>query len=282
MPRVSYVNGLYRPHAEAAVHIEDRGYLFADSVYEVMPVVGGRVRQLDQHLDRLDRSLAALAIGWPVPRRVLPLILAEVVRRNRVTGGIVYLQASRGVAHRNHLFPVDAAPSLVVSAWAQPGPSAKVVEEGAMVVTRADQRWGRVDIKTTGLLPNVLARQSAKESGAQEAWMVDAQGVVTEGAATNAFIVDAFGVLRTHPINPAILGGVTRLNVLELARREGLPVEERAFTLVEAKSAREAFMTGTTIMVVPVVRIDGAPVGDGRPGPVARRLRALCQELRAR
>ncbi len=282
MPRVSYVNGRYLPHRDAAIHIEDRAVQFADAVYEVLPVAGGRFRHLDQHLDRLGRSLAALQLAWPVARPVLPVILAEVARRNRVADGVVYLQVSRGVAHRNHPFPADTPPSLVVSAWAQTGPSARQVAEGVAVVTRPDQRWKRPDIKTVGLLANVLGRQAAREAGAYEAWLVDDSGHVTEGSATNAFIVAADGTLATHPADAAILGGVTRANVLALARAAGLAVAERRFTVAEARAAREAFLTGTTVMVLPVVRIDGAPVADGIPGPVTQRLRALYLELRAR
>jgi len=246
-----------------------------------MAVAAGRACHVEQHLDRLGRSLAAVEIGWPVPRRVLPLIVAEVVRRNLVGEGIAYLQIGRGVAKRNHLFPADAEPSLVVTARRQSGPSAAAVERGVTVVTRPDERWGRVDIKTIGLLANVLARQSAKQSGAYETWLVDVHGQVTEGAATNAFIVTAAGTLLTRPTGPAILGGVTRANVLELARRNGIAVAERAFSVDEAKAAAEAFLSGTTVMVLPVVAIDGAAIGDGRPGPVTRRLRALYQELRS-
>ncbi|MDA8230118.1 MAG: D-amino-acid transaminase [Magnetospirillum sp.] len=282
MPRVSYVNGRYVPHDEAVVSVEDRGYQFADAVYEVLPVAGGRVRHLDRHLDRLGRSLAALAMDWPVARRSLPVILAEVVRRNRVTEGVVYLQATRGVARRNHLFPPDAVPSLVVSAWRQTGPSAATVAQGIAVVTRPDLRWKRPDIKTVGLLANVLARQSAKEEGAYEAWLTDAAGRVTEGSATNAYIIDREGTLRTHPADGAILGGVTRSNVLDLAREMGLAVAETPFTVAEAKAAREAFVSGTTVMVLPVVSIDGEPVGDGRPGAATLRLREFYEELRRR
>ncbi|MGE5546518.1 MAG: D-amino-acid transaminase [Solirubrobacterales bacterium] len=281
MPRVSYVNGRYVPHDEAAVHIEDRGYQFGDAVYEVMPVLGGRVRHVEQHLDRLERSLAALAVAWPVARCTIPFILAEVVRRNRVTDGVVYVQASRGVAHRNHLFPQDAVSSLVVSAWSQKGASASMVEEGVAVVTRPDQRWQRVDIKSVGLLANVLARQSAKEAGAWEAWLVDAKGCVTEGSATNAFIIAKDGALLTHPADQHILGGVTRSNVLRLAREMGVEVGERPFTVAEAMAAREAFASGTTIMVLPVTRIDGRPVGTGSPGPVTLELRRRYLEYRA-
>jgi len=279
MPRISYVNGRYVPHGAASVHIEDRGYQLADAVYEVMPILGGAIRHLNQHLDRLERSLAAVSIAWPVPRRVLPLILAEVVRRNRITDGIVYLQASRGVAHRAHYFPAGIKPSLVVSAWGGTAPPAWAVEHGVTVVTRPDQRWARPDIKTVNLLANVLARQSAKEGGAYEAWLVDGQGV-TEGSATNAYIITRDGTLVTHPADHAILGGVTRANVLALAPQAGLTVAERPFTVAEAQAAAEALISGTTFMVLPVVSIDGALIGDGKPGPKTRELRALYRAMR--
>jgi D-alanine transaminase len=280
LPRISYVNGRYVPHHDAVVHVEDRGYQFADAVYEVVPVAGGRVRHLSQHLDRLARSLAALEIAWPVARGAMPFIVERVAKLNRVRNGLVYLQVSRGVAHRNHCFPAGTSSSLVVSAWPVSGPSGEQVEKGVAVVSRPDQRWKRPDIKTVGLLPNVLARQSAKEAGGYEAWLVNDKGLVTEGSATNAFIVDADGTLRTHPADNAVLGGITRCNVLKLARDAGIRVEERAFTLAEALASREAFLTGTTITVLPVTRIDGQPVGEGRPGPVTLKLRALYQELR--
>lgn len=282
MPRISYVNGLYVPLRDAALPIEDRGCQFADAVYEVLPVAGGRVCHLEQHLDRLGRSLAALSIAWPVSRRVMPVILGEVARRNRLTDGVLYLQVSRGAAHRSHPFPAGIPSSLVVYGWPQKGPSAAMLAEGVAVITRPDERWRRPDIKTVGLLANVLARQAAKEAGAYEAWLVNGEGQVTEGSATNAFIVDAEGRIVTHPTDSHILGGVTRSNLLDLARRAGMALAERPFTVAEASAAREAFLSSSTVMLLPVVRIDGRPVGDGRPGPVAARLRALYQEMRGR
>ena len=282
MPRISYVNGRYVPHHDAVVHVEDRGYQFADAVYEVVPVAGGRVCHLGQHLARLERSLDALAITWPVPRRVMPFIIERVAKLNRVQNGLVYLQASRGVAPRNHYFPANTPPTLVVSAWPTKGPSVDQVEKGVAVVSRPDQRWKRPDIKTVGLLPNVLARQSAKEAGGYEAWLINDKGFVTEGSATNAFIVAEDGTLVTHPADSSVLGGVTRSNVLSLALKAGIKVEERPFTLAEAMGAREAFLTGTTTTVLPVTRIDGQPVGEGRPGPISLKLRALYQELRTK
>ncbi|NFV79895.1 D-amino-acid transaminase [Magnetospirillum aberrantis] len=280
MARVTYVNGQYCLHHEAAVHVEDRGFQFADSVYEVAPVVTGRLCHLEQHLDRLERSLGALAIAWPVRRAVLALIMGRVADMNRVRDGVVYVQVSRGTAPRNHTFPAETPPTLVVGAWTSKGPSTEAVEKGIAVVTRSDQRWRRPDIKTVGLLPNLLARQSAKESGAAEAWLVDSGGFVTEATAANAFIVAADGALLTHPADGAILSGVTRANVIELARKAGIEVGERPFTVTEAMAAREAFVTGTTVTVLPVTRIDGLRVGEGHPGPITLHLRALYQELR--
>lgn len=280
MPHVSYVNGRYVPHDEAVVHMDDRGFQFADSVYDVVPVVAGRMRLVDQHLDRLGRSLAALAVGWPVARRALPVIMARIMRRNWVNDGVIYIQVTRGVAPRNHPFPSSAVPSLVVSAWNNAGPAARLVEEGVRVVTRPDERWGRPDIKTTGLLANVLARQSAKENGAYEAWLIDRSRHVTEGCSSNVFILARDGALLTHPDNGAILPGITRANVIRMARGLGLEVGERAFTLDEARAARETFLTGTTITVLPVVTVDDAAIGDGKPGPVTMKLRALYQDYR--
>lgn len=280
-PRVSYVNGRYVRHAEAALHVEDRAGQFADAVYEVLAIQGGRPLHADQHLDRLGRSLDALAIDWPVPRRVLPLIVAQVTARNRIGDGLVYIQVSRGVAHRNHPFPADALPSLVVTGWRQSLDFEAQAAKGYSVVTAADQRWKRPDIKSVGLLANVLARQAARERGVSEAWLVDeARGVITEGAATNAFIVDKAGRVVTHPADGRILGGVTRANTLALAASAGIAVDERPFTLPEAKAAAEAFLTGTSMTVMPVVAIDGQAVGGGRPGPVTLKLRALYKGLR--
>jgi D-alanine transaminase len=281
VPRISYVNGRYVPHGQAVVQVEDRGYQFADSVYEVMAVVDGRLCHVDQHMDRLGRSLAALEIAPPSTRRALAVVLGEVARRNRVWDGVVYLQVSRGVARRNHLFPTDAVSSVVVSAWPLKPMDPAQVEQGVSVVSRPDLRWKRPDIKATGLLPNVLAKQSAREAGAFEALLVNDKGFVTEGSATNAFIVARDGALLTHPADQSILPGITRANVLALARAMGIEVGERPFTLAEALAAREAFVTGTTMTVMPVARIDGTPIGTGKAGPVTLELRRKYQELRA-
>ncbi len=275
MSRVAYVNGRYVPFADAAVHVEDRGYQFADGVYEVMAVRDGRLIDLEPHLDRLDRSLAELRMETAMSRGALAVVLGETVRRNRVADGIVYLQMTRGVARRDHAFPGDCRTSVVVTARAVPPRPAAVVEEGVGVVTVPDIRWKRCDIKSISLLPNVLAKQQAREAGAYEAWMVDEDGRVTEGSSTNAWIVDGSGDLITRHLDNAILSGITRMVVGDLAMKQQRRLVERPFTLGEAEGASEAFLTSTTSFVTPVVRIDGVPVGTGAPGPVTRALHDL-------
>lgn len=277
MPRIAYVNGRYVAHADAAVHIEDRGYQFADGVYEVCEVARGNIMDMTRHLDRLNRSLTELSIGWPMSRKALEFIMGEVVRRNHVRNGLVYLQVTRGVAPRDHVFPtVPVRPAIVVTAKrTDPVAAAKRAESGLKVITVPENRWDRVDIKTVGLLPNVLARQKAKEAGAQEAWFVDPDGTVKEGAATNAWIVTRDGALVTRPAEHGILRGVTRATVFEVAKKLGLSIEERGFTVEEAKAAREAFITAATTVVMPIVAIDGAPVANGHPGSTALSLREM-------
>ncbi|MEX2455155.1 MAG: D-amino-acid transaminase [Rhodospirillaceae bacterium] len=273
MSRIAYVNGRYVPLADAMVNVEDRGYQFADGVYEVVAVVAGRLVECDPHFERLDRSLGGLRIGWPCSRRVLRLILDRVIRRNGISDGYVYLQVTRGVAPRNHPFPAHpTAPSLVVTASRRAAPSPAAVERGVRIVSLPETRWARPDLKTVSLLPNVLAKQQAIEAGADEAWFLDADGRVTEGSSTNAWIVLDGQEIVTRPTGQDILAGITRQTLIEVARSSNMRVTERAFSLAEARSAREAFITSTTAFVMPVIAIDGAPVGDGRPGPVTLRL----------
>lgn len=268
MPRISYVNGQYVPHADAWVHVEDRGYQFADGVYEVIAVIDGVLIDKAAHIDRLGRSLDALAMNWPVARAALRLIIDQVVRRNRVRNGKVYLQVSRGVAPRDFAIPQDGVSSLVVTASALPPFDLEKAGQGIAVITVPDQRWARRDIKTINLLPASLAKQQALDAGVTEAWMVDPDGTVTEGTSCNAWIVTAPGVLVTRQLSSHILGGVTRASLIDLAKAQGVTVEERPFTVDEAKTAREAFNTSSTVMLKPVVRIDGAPVGNGDVGPL--------------
>lgn len=274
MPRIAYVNGRYVRHAAAAVHIEDRGYQFADGVYEVCEVKRGYIVDMPRHLDRLDRSLRELSIAWPVHRNVLTLILREVIRRNDVADGLVYVQVTRGVAARDFPFPEGVRPALVVTARKVPaGTQDKRAETGIKVVTTPDNRWDRVDIKSVGLLPNVLAKQRAKDAGAQEAWFVDEEGMVTEGGSSNAWIVTSDGVLVTRPADQGILRGITRTTLLDVIASLGLKLEERRFTVDEAKNAREAFISSATTIAMPVVEIDGQPVANGHPGSITLSLR---------
>ncbi|WP_108660426.1 D-amino-acid transaminase [Acuticoccus kandeliae] len=280
MSRIAYVNGRYLPHREACVHVEDRGYQFADAVYEVCEVFDGKIVDMTRHLDRLGRSLSELSIVWPVSRAALERILREVVARNRVTNGLVYLQVSRGVAKRDFTFPAPGTKSslVVTSRSIQRDVSMKVTEDGIRVTTTPDIRWQRVDIKTTGLLAQVLAKEGAKRAGAKEAWMFDKEGYVTEGGSSNAWIVTADGTLVTRPAESGILKGITRAAILDFAGREGIKVDERPFTVEEAKGAREAFVTSATGIVSPVVQIDDAVLGNGRPGSIASDLRRRFHE----
>lgn len=276
MSRIAYVNGCYVPHAQAAIHIEDRGFQFADGVYEVCEVYQGHLIDETRHMERLKRSLREIQIAMPVTERSLSFILRETMRRNHVRDGLVYLQITRGSARRDHVFPgAETPPSIIVTARAnQRSKGEALAARGIAVITTPDIRWARVDIKTTALLPNALARQEAKKAGAREAWFVDREGCVTEGAATNAWIVTKGGVLVTRPAEFGILRGVTRTTLFDVAEKLGLSIEERAFTVAEALDASEAFITAATTLVMPVIRIDGHPVGNGRPGPVAKKLRA--------
>ncbi len=273
MGRIAYAGGRYVPHAEAHVHVEDRGYQFADAVYEVIAVHHGRLVDEDEHLARLDRSLRELGIAWPLSERALRFKIRELIRRNRIGArGMVYLQISRGVAPRNHAFPKGCPPVLVMTAKPLPAFDYAEASRGVGVVTAADQRWRRCDIKTVSLLANVLARQRAVEAGAYEAWLVGDDGFVTEGTASNAWIVTEDRLLLTHDASHAILNGITRQAVLRIARDHGVTLREGPFSVAEAKSAAEAFLTSTTSLIKPVVRIDEAVIGDGRMGPLTARL----------
>jgi D-alanine transaminase len=277
MSRIAYVNGRYTRHDRAAVHIEDRGYQFGDGVYEVWAVFDGILADSEGHFARLERSVGELRIAMPMGFAALRIVLREVLRRNHIRDGLLYLQVTRGVAPRDHVFPdPPVPPSIVVTAKPvdRAGADAKAAK-GVGVITTPENRWGRCDIKTVGLLPNLLAKQAAREQGSGEAWFVDGDGLITEGGSSNAWIVDADGVLRTRDTGANILRGVTRIAILRLAQELQMKVEERPFTAAEVKNAREAFFTGAGALVMPVTAIDGAPIGDGRPGPVARRLRAL-------
>lgn len=275
MTRIAYVNGAYVRTAEAGVSIEDRGFQLADGVYEVCEIRHGYIVDLTRHLDRLDRSLSEIRIPQPMSRKALVAIVRQVIRRNHVKNGLFYLQVTRGAARRDHVFPApDTKPTVVVTAKRTDAALiAGKNADGIRAITVPENRWDRVDIKTVGLLPNVLARQQAKEAGAQEAIFVDAEGKVTEGAATNVWIVDKDGALRTRPADHGILRGITRTTLMDVATKIGLEIEERAFTVAEMLSAREVFITAATSICFPVVAVDGHTIANGHPGSTAQKIR---------
>ena len=266
MGRIAYVNGRYVPRGMAQVHIEDRGFQFADSVYEVIAVQGGHLIDGDEHLDRLERSLRELTITSPMSHRSLKLVIRELLRQNRITYGSIYMQVSRGQADRDFPFPEGLKPTLVMTAKRLKPFDYKLLYNGVKVVSIADIRWKRCDIKTVSLLAGAMGKTFAKKQGAFEAWQIDAQGFVTEGTASNAWIVNSDGTLITRALGADILGGITRKAILKLAHKEGLKYVERAFTLEEAKAAQEAFTSSSTMFIRPVVQIDDSKIGTGEPG----------------
>lgn len=275
MTRVVYVNGAYLPYAQAGVHAEDRGNQFGDAVYEVCEVLGGRLVDETRHLARLERSMGELAIERPMAPKALGRVMRETIRRNRVHDGLVYLQVSRGAAPRNFLFPgPEVPPTLIVLARRVDKSQVDAqAAEGIGIKTMPENRWGRVDIKTVMLLPSALAKEAARAEGAKEAWFVDREGKVTEGGSSNAWIIDTHGNLVTRQAGNEILRGITRDVLVELAKKRGLKVVERSFTVEEAQAAREAFVTSASNIVMPVVRIDGRVIGNGHPGSFATDLR---------
>ena len=272
MTRIAYVNGQYMPHHDAAVHIEDRGYQFADGVYEVFAMHRGLIIGEQGHMDRLEHSLKELRIAWPMSRRVIGVLIREIARRNRVRDGFIYLQITRGVARRDHPFPKDSESSLVLTARRLPPLNKEELRNGVGVITISDIRWKRHDIKSVALLPNILGMLQAREAGACEAWMVNDEGMVTEGTLSNAWFITEDGKLVTHNASHAILNGITRLTVLEAAAEAGVEFSERPFSVDEALQAKEAFVTSSTSHVRAVTSIDGKPVGNGHVGELTSRM----------
>jgi D-alanine transaminase len=274
MSRIVYVNGSYVPEAEAKVSIFDRAFLFGDGIYEVTAVLGGRPLDMDAHLARLDRSLEEMAIVPPLDHSELAALHAELIARNGLDEGVVYLEITRGVADRDFLYQDEVRPTVVAFTQSRPLLANPYAATGVKIITIPDIRWKRRDIKSTALLAQTMGKQQAKLAGAYEAWMVE-DGRVTEGTSSSSFIVDADGIVRTQPLGHHILPGVTRRAVMRLAEADGVAVEERPFTVAEALGAREAFLTAASAFVLPVVEIDGVKIGDGRPGPIAKLFRAL-------
>jgi D-alanine transaminase len=269
MSAVAYINGSYRPLRAAAVNIEDRGYQFGDGVYEVIYVLNGRLVDFELHLARLARSLQEISIDQALPPAALTIVIGQVLHRNRVVTGLVYIQVTRGVARRDHAFPSSPTrPSIVITARHRPAPPRDIASWTGDAICLPDERWGRCDIKSTNLLPNVLARQKARLAGAYEAILYDTQDNVTEGAASTVWIVDAEGILTTRHLDHHILPGCTRATLMKELQERQICFREAPFTLAALRAAREIFLTGATSFVKPITRLDGAPVADGRPGPV--------------
>lgn len=276
MSHIAYVNGRYLPQKDALVHIEDRGYQFADAVYEVTCIWKGRPVDHARHLARLRRSLAELRIPAPMSDGAVTAIMREVVGRNHIKKGTVYIQVGRGVAPRNHSFPTrNTKPSVVITAKHGAGPSEAVAQAGVKVIVQPDIRWGRVDIKSVGLLANSLAKQAAVEVQAFEALLVREDGTVTEASTSNVWLVTKNKTIVTHPATNKILSGITRATVMQLAASAGYKVEERVFTLDDVYAAKEIFLTGTTTFVLPVVRVDERSIANGEPGEISLHLRQL-------
>jgi D-alanine transaminase len=281
MSRIIYCNGRYVPYGEAMIHAEDRGFQFGDAIYEVCEVIDGRLVDETRHMDRLERSLNELQMPQPMSRQAWSRVLRETIRRNRLDYGSVYLQVSRGAAPRDFLFPAKGTPNsvVVVARNGDRAVSDERAAKGIAVKTVADNRWGRCDIKTVMLLPASLAKEAAKAEGAKEAWFVDASGKVTEGASSNAWIVDQDGTLVTRPITNEILRGVTRTTLIDVLVAEGVRFEERAFTVAEAQKSREAFITSAGNTIMPVTSIDGVSIGNGAPGLLSVKLRAAFHKI---
>lgn len=275
MSNIAYVNGAYCPLRSAYVHIEDRGYQFGDGIYEVVLVKGGKLFDLDGHMERLARSLAEISIAPPVCERVLRLIITRLVRLNRLRDGLVYIQITRGVAPRNHKFPVDVRPSLVLTTKPL---HVQLETQGQAAITVPDQRWTRRDIKTIQLLPNCLAKQAAAEQGAYEAIMVMPDGTISEGSSSNLWMVTSDGRLVTRPASEDILNGITRLALIQIAAERQMKIEERAFSVADARAAKELFVSSATSIAMPITMLDGHQIGDGKPGGVALALRAAYLE----
>lgn len=278
MTKISYVNGSYVNHADAYTHIEDRGYQFADGVYEVMAFYNRRLLDADMHMQRLSRSLGELRIPEPMTGRAMRLVMREIMERNTRESGTLYIQITRGTARRDHVFPENTPPNLVMVVTGPKMPKEKDIRNGASVITLPDIRWARRDIKSISLLANILAKQSATEAVAKEAWLYNKEGIISEGSSSNNAIVNNKGEIITSPADNNILGGITRAVILDIARKNGFKVIEKSFSRKEATAAKEAFMMSTTLNILPVTTIDGAKVADGKPGKTTLRLLELYHE----
>jgi len=276
MERIVYVNGEFNPQSEAKISVFDRGFIFGDGVYEVVPVINGKLVEKKYFLERLDRSLTEISIDWPCSQDQYIDVMDELILKNQLTEGIVYSQVTRGIAERDFPFPKDTAPSLVAFTTVMTLLNNPAAETGIAVITTNDLRWKRRDIKSINLLGQCLAKEDAVSKGGAEGWMVE-DGVVTEGVSSTAYIIKD-GLIITRELSNSILPGIRRRTLLEMAKENNLAFEQRAFTVEEALSADEAFISSATTLVLPVVSIDGKPVASGLPGPISTRLRKMYKQ----
>ena len=274
MSEIVYVNGAFVDRAHAQVSVFDRGFLFADGIYEVCAVLDGKLIDNDAHLARLERSLGEIELTSPLTRGAIVAVQRELVARNNIAEGLIYMQVTRGAADRDFAFPDTAPPTFVAFAQAKKIIGSPQAETGVAAISVPDLRWARRDIKSVALLAQVLAKQAACKAGAAEAFMVE-DGFVTEGSSSTAFIVTNAGEIVTRPLSNTVLPGCTRLAILKLAQERTMRLVQRAFSVDEAHAAAECFFTSATAFVMPVVTLDGKPIADGKPGPATRRLREL-------
>ena len=278
MPRTIYINGEFLPEEKAKISVFDRGFLFADAAYEVFPVIGGGIVDAHAHLERMARSLSEMKIpSHYSPHEYLPVI-KSLVRNNKLSEGLIYMQVTRGVDDRSFDFPVNSDPSVVMFTQKKNVIDNPKADTGITVVTVPDIRWQRCDIKSVALLPACLAKSQATSQGADDAWMFDSDNNITEGSSNNTYIITPQGKLITRHLSNAILSGITRISVLELISQTDLELEQRPFSIEEAQNAMEAYSTSASSLVMPVVSINGKKIGDGRPGPITTKLRKLCIE----
>jgi D-alanine transaminase len=280
MSRIVFLSGSFLPIEEAKVSFMDRGFMFGDGVYEGVGVLDGRLVDNEGHLDRLERSLKEVRIPNPYTRAEWTRLQEELAHRNEMTEGFIYFQVTRGVAERDFTFPENTPPTVAMFTQAKPIVNSPAAQTGIAVVTVPDQRWQRRDIKSLNLLAQVLAKQAAKEAGAQEAWLVE-DGFVTEGGSSSGFIITKQGRIVVRPLSNAILPGITRKSLLALSKEAGIELEERLFTVEEAYEAAEAFLTSASNFVLPIVSIDGRRIGDGQPGPITKKLREIYIQMAA-
>jgi D-alanine transaminase len=277
MSRTVFVNGSYLPESEGKISIFDRGFLFADGVYEVSTVIGGKMFDFGLHMERLGRSLSEIDMAWPMSKDEIEAMHRELIKRNKLDQGMVYMQVTRGIAERDFKFPKGTKPSIVAFTQAKNVVDSEDAKKGVSVITIPDLRWARRDIKSLMLLAPVLGKEAASKAGAFEAWMTENDGEVTEGTSSNAYIVSG-NTIRTRHVSNAILAGCTRRALINLSKETGVVIEEKPFKVAEAYDADEAFLTSATTVVMPVVSIDGKKVGSGKPGPITQKLRQLYLE----